>query len=69
MAKKVYIEGMTCDHCVNHVEQALIQIDGVKDVRVNLDEKCAEVELAHELEDQIIREAVEDAGYDVTKIV
>ncbi|HEY8422925.1 MAG TPA: heavy metal-associated domain-containing protein [Thermoclostridium sp.] len=68
MPKKVYIEGMSCNNCVKHVHEALIQIDGVKDVRVSLEEKCAEIELAHEVGNDVIKEAVEDAGYDVIKI-
>lgn len=68
LAKKVYIEGMTCNNCVKHVQEALIQIDGVKDVRVSLEEKLAEIELAHEIDNEVIKEAVEDAGYDVNKI-
>jgi len=68
MAKKVYIDGMSCKNCVRHVHEALIQIDGVKDVKVSLEEKCAEIELEHEIDDGLIKEAVEDAGYDVIRI-
>jgi copper chaperone CopZ len=68
MAKKVYIEGMSCNNCVRHVKDALIVIDGVKDVRVSLEGKFAELELAREVGDDVIKEAIEDAGYDVTRI-
>ena len=30
MKKKISIEGMSCSHCVNHVTNALSEIDGVK---------------------------------------
>jgi copper chaperone CopZ len=30
------IAGMTCDHCVARVEDALSQVPGVRDARVNL---------------------------------
>lgn len=68
MAKKIFIEGMTCDHCVNHVRTALIEVDGVKDVKVDLRGKFAAVELAGNIENSRLKEAIEEAGYDVTKI-
>lgn len=68
MAKKIYIEGMSCDHCVKHVTNALIEVDGVKDVKVDLKGKVAAVELAGNIDDSKLKEAVEEAGYDVTKI-
>ncbi len=30
MSKKIYIEGMSCDHCVKHVTNALIEMEGEK---------------------------------------
>lgn len=68
MAKKIYIEGMSCDHCVKHVTNALIEVDGVKDVKVDLKGKVASVELSGNIDDNRLKEAVEEAGYDVTKI-
>lgn len=68
MAKKIYIEGMSCDHCVNHVTTALIEVDGVKDVKVDLQGKVAAVEMADNVDDQKLKDAVEEAGYDVTRI-
>lgn len=68
MKKKVYIEGMSCNNCVRHVHEALVQIDGVKDAKVSLEGKFAEIELTHDIEDKTIRDAIEDAGYEVTKI-
>lgn len=68
MAKKIYIEGMSCDHCVKHVTNALIEVDGVKDVKVDLKGKVAAVELDGSVDDIKLKEAVEEAGYDVVKI-
>ncbi|AYD40345.1 heavy-metal-associated domain-containing protein [Clostridium fermenticellae] len=68
MKKKVFIEGMSCKHCVAHVEEALKELDGVKKVKVSLDDKNAVVDFKDEIEDSAIKAAVEDAGYDVVKI-
>jgi len=68
MTKKVYIEGMSCNHCVKHVREALIQIDGVKDARVSLEGKYAEIDLDHDIDEKLIKDAVDNAGYEVTGI-
>ncbi|NLC43802.1 MAG: heavy-metal-associated domain-containing protein [Clostridiales bacterium] len=68
MTKTIYVEGMTCNNCVRHVEEALKELEGVKTVRVDLEGKKAEVELSREVSDQEITEAIEDAGYDVSSI-
>ncbi|MBZ4646629.1 MAG: copper chaperone [Petroclostridium sp.] len=68
MMKKIFIEGMSCAHCVGHVEEALKEICGVKSVSVNLEQKFATVELAHEVADEKLRAAIDEAGYEVVKI-
>ena len=68
MTKKISIEGMTCSHCVKHVEEALKGICGVKSAKVDIAQKLATVELAHEVDDEKFKAAVDDAGYQVTRI-
>ena len=64
--KKVNIEGMMCGHCVAHVEKALKGIEGIGDVKVSLEDKCAEI--TGNVSDEDIKRAVTDAGYEVTGI-
>ena len=66
MKKKILIEGMSCEHCVAHVKDALEGIDGVSSVLVNLEGKYATVET--DVNDEILKEAIEEEGYDVIKI-
>lgn len=68
MKKQINIEGMSCGHCVKHVEEALKEVSGVAKVEVSLEGKNAVVELNGDVEDSKLKEAVEDAGYDVTGI-
>jgi copper chaperone len=68
MNKKVFVEGMSCSHCVRHVENALSDIKGVKNVKVDLAKKLAQVEMDIEISDDEIKAAVEDAGYEVLRI-
>ncbi|PRR75902.1 CopZ family metallochaperone [Clostridium thermopalmarium] len=67
MKKRLNIDGMSCNHCVMHVKNALMEVEGVKNVEVNLDKKFAMVE-GENLEDSKMISAVEDAGYDVLSI-
>ncbi len=67
MKKELFIEGMSCQHCVKRVTQALQAIDGVQ-ATVNLEQKKAIVELAHDVSDEVLIAAVDEAGYKVEKI-
>ena len=67
MKKTISIEGMMCEHCVKHVTDALNKIDGVE-AEVSLDDKNAIVELKKAVSDDTLKQAVEDAGYQVTGI-
>lgn len=66
MKKKIMIEGMSCGHCVKHVQEALEGLNGVSSVEVKLAEKYAVVETT--VEDSQLQEAIDDAGYDVISI-
>ena len=68
MKKEMMIEGMSCNHCKMRVEKALGEIEGVDNVTVDLEAKKATLEIVGEVGDAILKEAVEDAGYDVTAI-
>ena len=41
MLKKIFIEGMSCNHCVNHVKEALAELKDSGKIQVNLEEKYA----------------------------
>ncbi|MDD4504523.1 MAG: copper ion binding protein [Clostridiaceae bacterium] len=68
MKKQINIEGMSCGHCVKHVEGALREVSGVIKVDVNLEGKYAIVELEKEVSDSELKNAVEEVGYDVAAI-
>lgn len=68
MKKQINIEGMSCGHCVKHVEEALKEVSGVTNVLVSLEKKNAVVEISDTVSDETLKEVVEDVGYDVTGI-
>ena len=63
----VIIEGMTCEHCQARVESRLNSLDGVS-AKVNLKRKTAVVSMEKEVEDEEIKKAIENAGYEVIEI-
>ena len=67
MKKVIKIEGMHCGGCVKRVDAALNAIDGVS-ATVDLATGSAVVELTKEISDEVLREAVEDLGFDVVEI-
>ncbi|MCD8501140.1 MAG: heavy-metal-associated domain-containing protein [Bacillaceae bacterium] len=68
MKKKIVIEGMSCGHCVSHVNEALKGISGVESAEVNLAEKNAVVELANEVSNDTLKATIDEAGYKVVEI-
>lgn len=62
----IKVDGMSCNHCKMAVEAAVKKITGVAAAEVNLAEKTLQVEYDNEKADMaIIRQAVEDAGFEV----
>ena len=62
---RIKIEGMSCQHCVNAVTQALSDLDGISDVKVSLETRDAVFESTGQVDMNTIRKAVEDQGYKV----
>jgi len=58
---------MMCNHCKAHVEKALNSLEGVS-AQVNLEENSARVSLSKDVADETIKQAIEEAGYEVTSI-
>ena len=65
MERTLTIEGMMCQHCAAHVTKALNALPGVT-ATVDLDAKTATV--TGSADDEALKKAVEDAGYQVTAI-
>ncbi|WP_122819645.1 heavy-metal-associated domain-containing protein [Varibaculum vaginae] len=67
----ILVTGMTCNKCVEHVSEALEHLDKVKRVSVLLrtDEPSQVTILSdYEIEDQVLRDTIKDAGYQVVGI-
>lgn len=69
MKKVMIVDGMSCNHCKMHVEQALEKIAGVEKAEVNLDKKEAVITLDAPVLDDTLMQAVKDAGYEPKEIL
>lgn len=66
MTTTISIEGMMCAHCQAHVEKALKEVAGVTEVTVSLENKNAVV--IGDASVEALKQAVVDAGYEVTDV-
>ncbi|MFJ6569096.1 heavy-metal-associated domain-containing protein [Streptomyces sp. NPDC091292] len=60
------VSGMTCDHCRSTLTKAIGDVDGVRTVDVDLTAGTVTVLSASALDDTLIADVVDDAGYAVT---
>jgi copper chaperone CopZ len=69
MRKILTIEGMACKTCVQYVQSALSNVNGVEKVKVNLKENSATLKVSDTVTDDELIAVVERAGYSVNKII
>ncbi|GAA1386305.1 heavy-metal-associated domain-containing protein [Pseudonocardia kongjuensis] len=60
------VTGMTCQHCVSSVTEEIEEISGVTGVAVDLPTGAVTVTGEGEIPAEAVREAVREAGYEVT---
>lgn len=65
MEKTLKVDGMMCGHCEAHVKQALEAIPQVESADVSHTAGTAVVHLNAEVSDEVLKQAVEKAGYQV----
>ncbi len=66
--KTVNIEGMMCAHCEATVKKALEAIDAVAEAQVSHEKGTAVVSLKEDIEDEVLKNAVEAKDYKVISI-
>ena len=70
MRKTVMIEGMCCNHCINHLYTALSEdIDGIKVIDISLEDKIAIVDIDENVDLNKLSELIEELGFDLKKII
>lgn len=61
----INIKGMSCNHCVMAVTKALNEIEGIKDPKVDLDGGKATFEMISQVDMELIKKKIKEAGYEV----
>ena len=59
----IVVNGMTCNHCRNNVEKAILKVEGVE--RVEIDLSSEQVIVYGEVDKETVIQAVESIGFDV----
>ncbi|WP_157254364.1 heavy-metal-associated domain-containing protein [Nonomuraea typhae] len=63
MSTTYTVTGMTCGHCVASVKEEVGEVPGVTAVEVDL--ASGRVEVTGQADDNLVRAAIKEAGYDV----
>jgi copper chaperone len=68
MNRTFLVRGMTCAHCVSSVTEEISEVPGVLSVSVDLvidGDSVVNVESGSEIDEELIRAAIDEAGYDL----
>jgi len=65
MGSVLKVKGMSCQHCVMSVTKALNQLDGIKNVQIDLAKGEVRFDNSKSLASDRIQKAITDAGYQV----
>lgn len=69
MKKKLLVEGMSCGHCINHLKTALTEdIEGVEVLDVDLENKCASVDMKEDVSTEKLKEVIAELGFELKGI-
>ncbi|MEU4235133.1 heavy metal-associated domain-containing protein [Nonomuraea sp. NPDC026600] len=66
MSSTYKVSGMTCGGCAGKVKEEIAKVDGVTGVEVDL--TSGTVTVAGSAEETRLRDAVEEAGYELTAV-
>jgi mercuric ion binding protein len=66
----VKVSGMVCSMCAQGIKKKFSQIDAVKEINVNLDNKFVQIQTkdGQDVSDAKINELIKEAGYNVANI-
>ncbi len=63
--QSLQIKGMSCQHCVQAVTEALEKLSGLQNISVNLEHGQASFENSENLDEQTIKNAIVQIGFEV----
>lgn len=66
--KIISVEGMTCKHCTQKLENALENLIDISNAKANLNKKTITITYESTVDEILIKKTIEDLGYTVTGI-
>lgn len=66
--KKLKINGMSCQHCVASVTDALVAVPGLADIKVDLEAKAATFDTDGTATEEQIKQAIVNVGFEVGEL-
>jgi copper chaperone len=57
------VPAIHCDHCAMSIREEVSEVEGVEDVTVDVESKVVTIR-GRELDDAMLRTAIEEAGYE-----
>src|SRR4030042_10514 len=65
MGSILKVKGMSCQHCVTSVTKALTQLEGIRNVQVDLAKGEVRFDNTKEIASNRIEQVITDAGYEI----
>ena len=69
MEKTLKITGMMCPHCEAHMKSALEALDGIINAEASHEKAEAKITLSKDIDGDVLKKTVEDAGYTLNEII
>ena len=69
MKQTLKLKNLSCQNCVKHVTNHFLDLDGVEEVKIQLDQQLAEVETSEAYDLKRYQEVLDDTIYEVEELV
>ncbi|HFI0087740.1 heavy-metal-associated domain-containing protein [Streptococcus suis] len=69
MKQTLKLKNLSCQNCVKHVTNHLLDLDGVVEVKIQLDQQLAEVETSVAYDLEAYQEVLDDTIYGVEELI
>ena len=69
MKQTLKLKNLSCQNCVKHVTNNFLDLDGVEEVKIQLDQQLAEVETSVAYDLKRYQEVLDDTIYEVEELV
>lgn len=69
MKQTLKLKNLSCQNCIKHVTNHLLGLDGVEEVKIQLEEQLAEVETSVAYDLERYQEVLDDTIYEVEELI